>query len=321
MEKSNNQKIKLGVFVIIGSLFFITLIYFIGNKQNMFNKTVKISADFNNINGVQVGNNVRFSGINVGTVESIKIINDSLIRLNLTIESETASYIKKDAIASIGSDGLVGSMIVNIVPGNNSVIPVEDGDIILSERKTSTDEMLKTINLTSLNAKIITDNLVKTTNQINNNKGLIGMLLNDTVISDDLKQTIYNLKKTTKTTSESMNNLNKIIIDLNNKNNVLGTIKDTAVGKKIKNIIANLEHSSEQIDKVVVNLKDGNGAISYLSNDPKLVKQIDSTMVNINQASIKLNENLEALKHNIFFRGYFRRQAKAKAKAEKENNK
>ena len=145
------------------------------------------------------------------------------------------------------------------------------------------------------------------------------MLINDTLISGDLKQTVYNLKVTTQSTSQSMSNLNKIITDLNNKNNVIGALKDTVVGKKIKTIIANLEKSSEQINKTISNLKDGKGALNYLSNDPKLVKQIDSTMTNINQASGRLNDNLEALKHNFFFRGYFKKQEKAKALKVKES--
>jgi phospholipid/cholesterol/gamma-HCH transport system substrate-binding protein len=195
---------------------------------------------------------------------------------------------------------------------------VKDGDVILSENKASTDEILNTINSTSKNAKLITDNLVKITNQINSRKGTIGMLINDTVMSDDLKQTIYNLKVTTQSTSKSMANLNKIITDLNNKDNVVGALKDTLTGRKIKMIIVNLEKSSEQINKTITNLKDGKGALNYLSNDPKLVKQIDSTMINLNQASSKLNENLEALKHNFFFRGYFKKQEKDRAKAAKK---
>jgi len=318
MEKSTNQKIKLGIFVIIGSLFFIIAIYFIGNKKDMFNETIQISAVFKNVNGLQHGNNVRFSGINVGTVKKIIIVNDSLIKVDMLIEEDIASHIKKDAMASIGSDGLVGNMIVNIIPGKKSNEMVKDGDVILSENKASTDEILKTINSTSENAKLITDNLVKITNQINSKKGTIGMLINDTVMSDDLKQTIYNLKVTTQSTSKSMANLNKIITDLNNKDNVVGALKDTVTGRKIKMIIVNLEKSSEQINKTITNLKDGKGALNYLSNDPKLVKQIDSTMINLNQASSKLNENLEALKHNFFFRGYFKKQEKAKAKAAKK---
>ncbi len=314
MEKSTSQKINLGIFVILGSLLFIITIYFIGNKKDMFNKTIQISAVFNNINGLQTGNNVRFSGINVGTVKQIVILNDSVIRVDMAIEKEVISHIKKDAIASIGSDGLVGNMIINIIPGKKSNEAVSFGDTILSENKTTTDEILKTINSTSANAKVITDNLVRITNQISSKEGTIGMLINDTVMSEDLKKTVYNLKITTKTTSESMATLNNIIVGLNQKNNVIGTLKDTMVGRKIKVIIANLEKSSEQINKTITNMKDGKGALNYLSNDPKLVKKIDSTMTNINQASGRLNENLEALKHNFLFRGYFKKLEKEKAK-------
>lgn len=317
MEKSTNQKIRLGLFVIIGSVFFIAAIYFIGNKQDMFNKTVKISALFNNINGLQLGNNVRFSGINVGTVKEIEIVNDSTIRIDMMIEEEILSHIKKDAVASIGSDGLVGNMIVNIVPGNHSNEPVHEGDVIRSENRVLTEDIMKTLNSTSKNANLITVNLAKMTDQISSGKGTIGMLINDTLLSNDLKETLLYLKSTSKNTSESMSNLNKIIADLGKKDNVVGTLKDTAVARKIKNIIVNLEKSSTQIDQAVTNLKDGKGALNYLSNDPKLVKQIDSTMVNINQASYKLTEDLEALKSNFLFRGYFKKQAKAKAKAEK----
>lgn len=314
MEKSTSQKINLGIFVILGSLLFIITIYFIGNKKDMFNKTIQISAVFNNINGLQTGNNVRYSGINVGTVKQIVIQNDSVIRVDMAIEKEVISYIKKDAIASIGSDGLVGNMIINIIPGKKSNEAVSFGDTILSENKTTTDEILKTINSTSANAKVITDNLVRITNQISSKEGTIGMLINDTVMSQDLKRTVYNLKVTTKITSESMATLNNIIVGLNNKDNVIGTLKDTLVGRKIKVIIANLEKSSQQINQTISNIKDGKGALNYLSNDPKLVKQIDSTMININQASSRLNENLEALKHNFLFRGYFRKLEKEKTK-------
>ena len=314
MEKSTSQKINLGIFVILGSLLFITTVYFIGNKKDMFNQTIPISAIFNNINGLQTGNNVRFSGINVGTVKQIVILNDSVIRVDMAIEKEVISHIKKDAVASIGSDGLVGNMIINIIPGKKSTEAVSSGDTILSENKTTTDAILKTINSTSANAKVITDNLVKITNQISSKEGTIGMLINDTVMSQDLKKTVYNLKETTKITSESMATLNTIIVGLNRKDNVIGTLKDTMVGRKIKVIIANLEKSSDQINQTISNMKDGKGALNYLSNDPKLVKKIDSTMTNINQASGRLNENLEALKHNFLFRGYFKKQEKEKAK-------
>ena len=156
-------------------------------------------------------------------------------------------------------------------------------------------------------------------------KGTLGLLVNDTVMGNDLKQTLNYLKLTSKGTLTTVTNLNSIITTLNDKNNVIGVIKDSAVANKIKTIVVNLDQSSKGINKVVtnlnatiINIKDGKGAINYLSNDPKLVRKIDSTMTNINEASYRLNENLEALKHNFFFKGYFKKLEKAKLKEQKK---
>ena len=317
MEKTDAQKIRLGLFVIIGSLFFLAAIYFVGNKQNMFGNTSNLKAVFVNVSGLQVGNNVRYAGIDIGTVKSIEMINDTTINVAMSIEDKMLTHIKKDAIATIGSDGLVGNMIVNIIPGKGNAQAVVAGDVLQSYSRASTDEMLKTLDVTNKNAALLTADLLKITNEINQGKGTVGVLLKDSLMSKDLKETMHG-------TAESVANLNKMILSLNQEDNVIGLLKDKDVALKMKNIITNLEKSSGEIDKVVtnlnatvVNIKDGKGALNYLSNDENLVKKIDSTMANLNDASTKLNENLEALKHNFLFRGYFRKQAKEKAKEEK----
>jgi phospholipid/cholesterol/gamma-HCH transport system substrate-binding protein len=319
MEKTTSEKIRLGLFVIIGLSFFVIAIYFIGSKQQMFGKTDHLTAVFNNVGGLQLGNNVRFSGINIGSVREIKIINDTTINVDMQIEKSYFQYIKKDAIASIGSDGLVGSVIINIIPGKGIESNVVAGDIIKSVNRIRTDDMMSTLNVTNQNAARLTADLLKITNDINNGNGTIGVLLRDSTMSNDLKETIHNLKLTSQKTTQTIDNLNTQIASFDNKNNVIGVLKDTVVANKIKKVVINLNHSSEEINKVVTNLnatilniKEGKGAINYLANDQKLVKQIDSTMSNINEASKKLNENLEALKHNWFFRGYFKKMEKQK---------
>jgi phospholipid/cholesterol/gamma-HCH transport system substrate-binding protein len=321
MEKTDNQKIRLGLFIITGSLFFLAAIYFVGNKQNLFGNTSNLKTIFGNVSGLQVGNNVRYAGMDIGTVKSIEMINDTTINVAMAIEDKMLVHIKKDAIATIGSDGLVGNMIINIIPGKGNANAVIPGDIIQSYSKSSTDEMLKTLDVTNKNAALLTADLLKITHEINNGNGTIGTLLKDIMMSKDLKETIKNLKETTQGTTASVANLNKMIADLNQKDNVIGVLKDKEVASQMKTIITNLEKSSGEIDKVVTNLnatitniKEGKGALNYLSNDPNLVKKIDSTMINLNEASYKLNENLEALKHNFLFRGYFKKQAKEKAK-------
>lgn len=325
MEKTVSQKIRLGIFVIIGLTLFVLAIYFIGSKQQMFGKTEHLKAVFNNVAGLQLGNNVRFSGINVGSVRGIEIVNDSTIRVDMLIDKDIFPHIKKDAKATIGSDGLVGNVIINIIPGKGNLPAVQPGDVIQSINRVRTDDMLSTLNVTNQNAAKLTIDLLKITNDINNGKGTIGVLLRDTVMSKDLKETIHNLRITSEKTSLTMDNLNRQIAGLDNKDNVIGVLKDTVVGNKIRKVITNLDTSTREINKVVSNLnatilnvKEGKGALNYLANDPKLVTKIDSTMTNINEASKKLNENLEALKSNFLFRGYFRKQERAKKKAAKK---
>lgn len=320
MEKTTSEKIRLGLFVIIGLSFFVIAIYFIGSKQQMFGKTDHLTAVFNNVGGLQLGNNVRLSGINIGSVREIKIINDTTINVDMQIEKSYFQYIKKDAIASIGSDGLVGSVIINIIPGKGNESNVVAGDFIKSVNRIRTDDMMSTLNITNQNAARLTADLLKITNDIYNGNGTISVLLRDSTMANNLKESMYNLKVTTSKTTQTIDNLNSQITSFDNKNNVIGVLKDTAVANKIKKVVINLNQSSEEINKVVTNLnatilniKEGKGAINYLSNDTKLVEQIDSTMTNINEASKKLNENLEALKHNWFFRGYFKKMEKQKS--------
>jgi phospholipid/cholesterol/gamma-HCH transport system substrate-binding protein len=325
MEKTTSQKIRLGLFIIIGLLLFILAVYFIGDKQKMFGKTNHLEAIFDNVSGLQLGNNVRYSGINVGTVRAIQMINDSTIKVDMLIDKAIFPHIRKNAIATIGSDGLVGNMIINIIPGKGMEASVKPGDEIQSKSRIRTDEMLSTLGMTNKNAALLTADLLKITKEITEGKGTVGLLIKDSILAGDLKETMHYLKITGKGTSESVIKLNRLISSLDNKDNVIGVLKDTAVANNIKTIFRNLNQSSSKIDNVItnlnstiVNIKDGKGTINYLSNDPKLVRKIDSTMTNINEASFRLNENMEALKHNLLFRGYFRKQEKAKLKEPKK---
>jgi phospholipid/cholesterol/gamma-HCH transport system substrate-binding protein len=196
MEKTASQKIRLGLFVVIGLSLFVLTIYFIGSKQQMFGKTESLTAVFDNVSGLQLGNNVRYSGINVGTVRSIEIVNDSTINVAMEIDRTVFPHMKKNAIATIGSDGLVGSVIINIIPGKGEALPVQPGDFIKSNNRIRTDDMLSTLNVTNENAAQLTADLLKITNDINNGKGTIGVLLRDSAMANDLKATIHNLTDT-----------------------------------------------------------------------------------------------------------------------------
>lgn len=325
MKNTSNQKLKLGLFVVLGSLIFITAIYFIGARQNIFEKTFTINSNFNNVNGLMKGNNVRYSGINVGTVKAITMVNDSTINVTMFIEDKIKNHIKTDAIATIGSDGLVGNMIVNIIPGAGDATIIADGNTIASYSKIGTGEMLNTLNTTNENAALLTSKLLDITNKITSGKGMLGMLINDTIASNDLKQTINYLKLASLEANTTIKSINTLINTVDIDNSVAGVLlNNEAEAKKIKDLLTNLNLSSQNIKTVIDNLnetitnfKEGEGALNYITNDTTLVKNLKESIDNINEGTDKFNENMEALKHNFLTRGYFRkleRQEKRDAK-------
>ena len=317
MKETASQKFRLGLFTILGTLVFVAAIYFIGNKQDLFGRTAELNAIFNDVNGLQPGNNVRYSGIDIGTVRHIEMVNDSAIKVEMAIDRTILPRIKTDAVATINSDGLVGSMIVNIIPGRGRKPSVEENATIASYSRVRTDDMLKTLSVTNENAALLTRDLLKITNQITQGQGSVGVLLNDQQLAADIKETVRYLKISSQETAASMAQVNKLLASLDHKDNAIGVLKDTAVAGQLKRTVANLEQSSRavnqtlgKLDAAVAEIKDGQGAVNYLTKDPRSAQQIDSMMTNINKAAILLQQDLEALKHNFLLRGYFKKQEK-----------
>lgn len=322
MAKTTLESLKLGIFVVIGTTLLLLAVYLVGNRQNMFGKTFDITVTFKNASGLQNGNNVRFSGINVGTVNKIEMVNDTTIRVYMIIEEKMQEHIRKNAIATIGSDGLVGSMLINIVPGKGEATLIQSGDEIQSYSKVATQDMMSTLNTTNENAALLTADLLKVTQALTQGEGTLGRLLNDTTMAKDLQETIENLKYTSNRTNTTMTELNKILGSINFEESTAGVLlSDTISARKMRHVIQNLEISSFEIEKMTQDLttiiggvKRGNGALNYLSNDSTLVRQLDKTMQNIEQGTERFNENMEALKHNFLTRGYFRKLEKQEKK-------
>ena len=328
MAKSTSQKIKVGLFVVVGTAILIAALYSIGNRQHIFSKNIELYGTFGNVNGLIIGNNVRYSGINVGTVSKIEMIEEGSITIQMMIEEKTARFIKTDAIASIGSDGLVGSMVVNIIPGKvASAKPVISGDTIQSYSKIGADDMLSTLNTTNENAALLTADLLKITNKILEGKGTLGALVTDTLLAQDLRQTVIELKQTAVGTSTAVARINALISKVNYDESAAAVLlSDTVSANQIRGVFSNLEKSSEDINEITQNLdaylteiKSGKGALNYITQDEVLVKNIDSTMLDIKEAAEKLNENMEALRHNFLFRGYFRKLERQERREARKN--
>ncbi len=197
-------KIRLGIFIVGGLALFVFAIFIIGKQKNLFNPVFKLTTTFQNVSGLQVGNNIRFSGINVGTVDKIIIINDSTVLVNLLIRKNVQKFIKSDCEVAIGSEGLIGDRLLVITQGSTNAPIAKEGQSLLSSEPVETDAIMASLQVTAGNAEIISEQLAEIMVKINSGNGTLGRLIQDSTIAENFNQTMVNLKRSTKGLDENM---------------------------------------------------------------------------------------------------------------------
>ena len=329
MKQKASSNFKLGLTVTVAFILFIVAVYLIGSKKNMFGESFHITAIFKNVNGLQPGNNVRFSGINVGTVEKITITSDSTVEVSMKINSEVQQYIKKDALAGIGSDGLVGNMLINIGPGSGEQPPVDDMDYIASYSRTDADDILSTLSSTNENIAILSRDLLTTTRYINEGEGTITALLKDSSLVNSLKVSLSNLELVTGSTVGLIHRLNRLSLKLEANDNLLNLfLSDTSISAQVEEVVLQLDESSQNLLQASVDLKNttaalsdsnGQGPANALLYDSAMTNDIQTSVRNIREGTELLNENLEAMRQHFLFRKYFKKQEKQLEKEAKKS--
>ncbi len=206
MDKhSPNFKVRLGLFVAGGFVLFVLAIFLIGRQKNLFDPVFKLKTTFYNVSGLQVGNNIRFSGINVGTVGNIVLVNDSTVQVDMIIKKSVQPFIKKDGLALIGSEGIIGDRVLIITQGSSEASAVKGGESISSVEPVETDAILTSLAVTAVNFEIISEELASIMVNINQGNGTLGRLIQDSSIAENINRTIINLRKSSRGLDENMN--------------------------------------------------------------------------------------------------------------------
>lgn len=319
MFKDTNRNIRLGVFVLAGTLSLIIAMYFIGAKQSLFTNTFKLHVNFHNVDGLMRGNNVRFAGIDVGTVDQVIITSDSTVKVVLKIESKYKEYIKKNALVSIGTDGLMGNKLVNINSNSEEGKPIEENDVLESIRPIETDAMLRTLNKTNEDFNSIAHNLRIITERVNNSNTLWN-LLTDTTVADNVKNAIVSIKLTGERTAEVSGDLKRIVAAIKSGKGSLGAlITDTTLSSQLRQTIVKINVVSDtlayitgDLNYVTGKIRNGEGAVGTLLMDTSFVNNLNQSVINIRKGSKSLEENMEALKSSFLLKRYFKKQQKSK---------
>ncbi|AWG22443.1 hypothetical protein FFWV33_13375 [Flavobacterium faecale] len=205
MQTANNSyKVKLGIFVSLGILILLVIIFFIGTNQNLFSSKFTLNSNFRNVSGLQVGGQVRFLGIAVGTVEQIDIVNDSTVNVAVVMDTKVKKFIKKDSKTSITSEGVIGDRILVISQGSTQSPEVKEGARLISVEPVEFNTILSSVEVSAKNAEIITEEMASLLISVNNSQGILGKLLKDEQIAADMKKTVENLRKGSKGLEQNM---------------------------------------------------------------------------------------------------------------------
>ncbi len=330
MAQKTVNNIKLGAFVIAGMLFLVLLLYMIGKNRNLFGATYTLKARFDNVHGLVAGNNVRFSGIQAGTVKKIRILNDTTIEVSMLIDKKMLNVIRKDATVSIGTDGLVGNKVVNIFPSRQPSPLAEEGDILFSRKAVDTEEMMEILYHTNKDVAVIAGELKKTVQQVNNSSAL-WTLLNDQSIPGNLRLSIARIRDAAGRADKITEDIHQLITDVKNGKGTLGAVlADSALAIRLDEAIRKIGSVGEEADSLAATISilvksieqdihNGKGVANALLRDTAITGKLQVSLDNIQKGTESFNQNMEALKHNFLLRGYFRKLEKQERKSTSPN--
>lgn len=281
MNKESGYQWKLGMFVIIGLVLFVGTIYFVGKQKNLFGSTFELYSKFNSVNGLEVGNNVRLSGINIGTVDEIEFLNDTSVVIKLVIRDEVRKYIKKDAIASINSDGLMGDKVLTISSGKNSTVIVENNNYITSKKSIEMDDLMVSVKKSVDNAGVITAQLAQFSYSMNNGNGALSRLVSDEEFGNSIKTMVTNLEN-------SSTEFKKFTVNMNNGKGALSKlVSDERMGKVIDSSLTNVKSATKGLNEVIEAAKHNFLLRGYFNKKKKAEEQKLEDAVDLEEEEMK----------------------------------
>ncbi len=337
MAKEIRNTVRLGIFVIVGVVLFTIAVYFVGSEQNLFGSKFRLSTVVSNANGLRIGNNVRYAGIVVGSVDDIVFVNDSTLRIEMILEERVRDFIRKDAVASIGTDGLVGNVIVNISPGTGNQPRAKDGEIIAYYSRPDPNSMLETLDTTNDNVAVLSKKLLEISMNLNEGQGTLPLLLRNAEVAVDVAQTLKNLRQATESLTRTSMELQRAMGQISEGKGTLGyllhdetlphqlenltTRLDSLLIEETRPVMENLQKSSRdlaassaQLMAATQALEAGDGLAATILKDTAAANNLRDILRNLNEGTARFSEDMEALKHNFLFRRYFKKLEKEQKK-------
>ena len=196
---------RLGAFIVATLAVLAVGVFIIGSKAYLFRSTYQLRTQFADVAGLTAGADVQVGGVHSGTVNSITLPRKpgELITVVMSLDKATHEIIKHDSVASIETEGLLGSHYLAITFGSLGQAEVRDGDQIQSAPPLKMSDILIKANRILASSQQVIDNTTQATAHLNavsakidSGQGSVGALINDRDLYSNLQQSTFTLKET-----------------------------------------------------------------------------------------------------------------------------
>jgi phospholipid/cholesterol/gamma-HCH transport system substrate-binding protein len=316
--RNNKRAVSVGIFIFIGLAIFIAAVLTLGGQKKTFANTITLKAIFNDVSGLQAGNNIWFSGVKVGTVKKIGFTPNADVEVWLDIEEKHRPFIRKNVKAKVGTEGMIGNKIIVLFGGSAAAAPIEENDVVLAQEGINMDDMMSTFQSNNQNLLAITSDFKEISHSLATGQGTIGKLLKEENLLNELQSTLAVLKSASIKASGIATDVAAYTAQLQKEGTLANDlVTDTTIFSSLRATTVQLQQVLNNANSVVADLKQSteglqntNTPAGMLLNDEATAASIKETLKYLQSSTQKLDENMEALQHNFLLRGYFRKKAK-----------
>jgi phospholipid/cholesterol/gamma-HCH transport system substrate-binding protein len=314
-DTRNKRAVIVGIFVFIGLIFLLTGILIIGNLSETFKRKIEVYAIFDDVSGLQKGNNIWFSGVKMGIISEVGFFADQKVKVMMKIDEKAVPYIHKDSFVKLGTDGLIGNKILIIYGGGPDAAHIEEGDTLSVEKTFTSEDMINTLQENNKNLLAITGDFKLISSKLARGEGTIGKLINDEALYAQLDAASLSLQKASARAELLVNSLATFSEGLNKKGTLANEITtDTIVFNSLKTTVLQLQQMADTAGVFINDLKEAAGnphsSIGVLLYDEESGARLKQIIINLESGSKKLDEDLEAAQHNFLLKGYFKKKEK-----------
>lgn len=311
MQFERGRKIRLGLFILLGTLIFVAFFYLIGRSSQLFSKSVSLHTTFTSVSGLRSGDHVRFSGIIVGTISDLQITSDTSVLVDMSVDRKMLRFIRKDSKVEIKPEALIGDKMLVIYSGTDEFDHVSEGDFLEPVSTVHLEDIVHQLSGELHKAEDIINNLVSITEKVDQGDGNVGRILNDSSIAIKLDQSAenfvdltYNLKVLSEDLKNPDSDIGKLVYrdELTTRlDSILLKLDRTASNTELAT--SDLANASAEINLSAEALNNGNGVVNKLLYDSAFADTIGLTIHSLNQTLIEIEKVAQNLQHKKLFGG------------------